>query len=248
MSGEQFDLFCCYVQLSSLSWFRYLFGAASGKQFIQPNGFGWIGFVLWNLFLCETWSAFCCLTWLLSNMDVFSPWSAEGTPGCAKICWDWSCLWFCHARAVLWAALDNFLQTIHVAFQLQIETNPHFDPILNAIDDNPQPANQNVPFVNFLWCQGPLLDTFLCTYIRNKHAVAIQPVSELSNGWLYWRGQLTFSPTPLKETSDHYCQPQLSTLNGYWAVWWGLWACMCVKVVLERNAYNISKRESPRVY
>lgn len=98
--------------------------------------------------------------------------------------------------------------------------------------------------MNVLWCQGPLVDTSMCTYIRTKHAVAIQPVSELSNGWFYWRGQLTFSPTPLKETSDHYCQPQLSTLNGYWAVWWDLWACMSVKVILERNAYNISKRES----
>lgn len=44
----------------------------------------------------------------------------------------------------------NFIQTIHVAFQLQIETNPHFDPIFNAFDDNPQTANQDALFVNAL--------------------------------------------------------------------------------------------------
>lgn len=44
----------------------------------------------------------------------------------------------------------NFIQTIHVAFQLQIETNPHFDPKFNAFDDNPQTANQNALFVNAL--------------------------------------------------------------------------------------------------
>lgn len=91
-------------------------------------------------------------------------------------------------------------------------------------------SKPNIMFVNVLRCQGPLLDRLTWTYIRTKHAVAIQPVGELSNGWFYWRGQLTFSPTPLKETSDHYCQPQLSTLNGYWAVWWGLWECVRVCV------------------
>lgn len=53
-------------------------------------------------------------------------------------------------RLVLSVVLPCHIQTIHVAFQLQIETNPHFDPKFNAFDDNPQTANQNALFVNAL--------------------------------------------------------------------------------------------------
>lgn len=111
-------------------------------------------------------------------------------------------------------------------------------------------SKPNVLFVNVLRCQGPLLDRLTCTYIRAKHAVAIQPVGELSNGWFYWRGQLTFSPTPLKETSDHYCQPQLSTLNGYWAVWWGLWECarVCVWNLCLKEMCTTQVRKNPHMW